>query len=210
MHAKFRDGLANLYRSHYVRKGMENNNTHGFSKQKFVGSLPADSLSIPPELVEKLTDAERSYVERKVIEPARQAAEARRLAELARERDANWRVVEAARLLREARDLAEAGPGVLDAAGTAGAEEALGSLRAVVQHSVADCSADPLQQALEAIQYAARAVREGRYGKAPSGNVRATDEYQLWGAIKSAVDGDPGECLLRALQDVGFVKVRGR
>lgn len=46
VYAKNRNGRVQLYRSTYVRKGA-NGNTHGYAKQEFVGSLPAQSLGHP-------------------------------------------------------------------------------------------------------------------------------------------------------------------
>ena len=210
MHKKKpRNGRFPLYRSAYVRKG-KNNNTHGYPIQKFVGSIPVDAQAIPPKLDVKLTDEERRYVERESIEPARRQAEAEQLKREAHERDPNWRLVEAARLLREARDLADAGSG-LDAAGGTGAVDVLEQVQAFVRPSRQDGQTNhPLQDALKAIHRATRSVKEGRYGRAPAENVRSTDEYQLWASIKGAVDGDGHDSLLRAMQDAGFAKAKGR
>ncbi len=165
---------------------------------------------LPTKLDVKLTDEERRYVEREIIEPARRQAEAEQLKREAHERDPNWRLVEAARLLREARDLADAGSG-LDAAGGTGAVDVLEQVQAFVRPSRQDGQTNhPLQDALKAIHRATRSVKEGRYGRAPAENVRSTDEYQLWASIKGAVDGDGHDSLLRAMQDAGFAKAKGR
>lgn len=124
-----------LCRSRYVPKGAENNNTHGYALQEFVGSLPIGGLKIPPELAETLSPAERGYVQKKVVLPARQAAEqSRRLSEEqrraqeVRERDPLWRLEEALRLLTNAGRLAsEEGRGI-DAAKVAALGNALEKL----------------------------------------------------------------------------------
>ena len=161
MHAKHRNGRVQLYRSTYVRKG-EKGNTHGYAQQQFVGSLPAESLAIPDDLAGKLTDAERGYVEREIIEPARQRAEDERLKAQARERDPNWRIVEAARLLKEARNLSDACPGVLDAVGAAGAVDVSEHLRGFVLPSRQNSQTNhPLNDALESIRRATKSVKDG-------------------------------------------------
>lgn len=66
MHVKRRNNRIQLYRSTYVHEGQEGN-THSYAKQEFVGSLPIDSQSIPPTLAERLTEAERAFVESRVI-----------------------------------------------------------------------------------------------------------------------------------------------
>lgn len=60
------------------------------------------------------------------------------------------------------------------------------------------------------IQEAARAVAAGRYGKAPAEQVRSTRPYRLWADLWAAVEGETEGSLLRALEDRGFVKRRGR
>jgi hypothetical protein len=204
MHAKQRKGRAQVYRSTYVRKGQKDN-SHGYAEQVFVGSLAVDAQSIPPELDEKLTDAERSYVESKIIEPARRAAEARRLEQNARERDPNWRIEEATALLRAARKLPDVGPGSLSATGTAAVGEAMESLRGFTSPQATDGPADhPLKLVVEALQHATSAINDGRHGKGPVENMKETEENQLWTEIKSETDE-----LMRALQTAGFVKRKG-
>lgn len=206
MHAKRRNQRVQLYRSTYVRKGAKGN-SHGYAQQEFVGSLPAESLTIPSELAGKLTEEECRYVERAVIEPARCRAAAEQLKRETRERDPNWRIAEAARLLREARSLTDAGSGRLEAVGGSAVMDILEQVQPFVRDSTHSARRDhPLKDALDAINQATRSVKEGRYGKAPAENVRATEEYQLWAAIKSAVDGDGPHSLLRAMQHAGFAK----
>ncbi|WP_432258029.1 hypothetical protein [Cupriavidus sp. TMH.W2] len=204
MHAKQRSGRFQLYRSRYVRKEQKGN-SHGYAEQVFVGSLPIDSLSIPSELVDKLTDAERIYVESKVIEPARQTAEAKRIAEEAHARDPNWRIKEAAALLRAASELPDAGPESLSAVGVAAVEYAIASLRAFARPSEGVSPVDhPLKRVVDALQDASREISEGHHDRAQVENMKETEENKLWTEIKSETDE-----LMRALQAAGFVKKKG-
>ena len=211
MHAKRRNGRVLLYRSTYIRKGARNN-THGYAEQRFVGSICADAQAIPPELARELTDAEMQYVEQRVIEPARQEAEAKQRAEVARGLDPNWRIDEAVRLLGEAIDKATASLGKVDMLSIDTLQQVAGTLFEMVGKSVSLESRPekPLKNALESIKRAASAVKEGRCGRAPTENVRNTEQYQLWTEIKAAVEGDTRDSLLRALQDTGFVKTKTR
>jgi hypothetical protein len=206
MHAKRRNGRVYLYRSTYIRKGTRDN-THGYAEQRFVGSICADAQTIPPELARELTEAERLYVEQRVIEPARKEAERKRLAEVARGLDPNWRIDEAVRLLGEAVEKATASPNAVDLL-----QKVAGMLIEIAGGSMSQDRkpGNPLKNALEAIKQAAFAVNEGKCGRAPSENVRNTEQYQLWTEIKAAVEGDTRDSLLRALQDAGFVKTKMR
>jgi len=211
MHAKRRNGRVLLYRSTYIRKG-ERGNTHGYAEQRFVGSISADAQAIPPELARELTEAERLYVEQRVIEPARKEAERKRLAEVARGLDPNWRIDEAVRLLGEAVEKATASPGAVDLPRIDLLQKVAGMLIEIAGGSVSQDKkpGNPLKSALEAIKQAASAVNEGKCGRAPLENVRNTEQYQLWTEIKAAVEGDTRDSLLRALQDAGFVKAKTR
>ncbi|WP_197032980.1 hypothetical protein [Thiomonas sp. FB-Cd] len=103
MHLKFRRNQALLYRSTWVPKGAQGN-THGYSRQSYLGSIPLTAAAIPDALQSKLTADELAFVESKICGPARQrAAEEQRAAELC-ERDPGWRIEEAQRLLGEAAD----------------------------------------------------------------------------------------------------------
>lgn len=210
MHAKKRKNRISLYRSRYVRKGADGN-THGYPKQKFVGSLPFNGQEIPEELTAKLLPDEIEYVENTIVLPARRAAEdARRLAEEersaleARERDPRWRLEEALKLLMDAgRLVSEAGRGI-DAAKV----NALGA--ALEKLAVAGkVRRDPLEAVLAAVISATAAVKAGHYGDAPAGNVRDTAVYKQWRSIGEAVDSGK-DSLLRALQAKGWARVRGQ
>ena len=101
MHIKFRSARAILYRSLWVPKGACGN-THGYSVQNYVGSLPLESIEVPTDLAALLSTEELAVVDSKVCGPARRAAEgAERTAER-READPIWRLEEAARLIAEA------------------------------------------------------------------------------------------------------------
>ncbi|MGY2492814.1 hypothetical protein [Cupriavidus sp. CP313] len=210
MHKKTRNILVSLYRSSYVRKGA-NGNTHGYSTQEFVGSLPVDSQEIPPLLAKKLSADERLYVERVVIEPAKRAVEARHRKEEERERDPGWRIDEALRLLSEASDRIGDGGGVATADSLARLPQLVASIADSVGLSKAgagDSNVDPLKDALAALERATQAVRDGRYDSAPAVGVQATEVYRSWSAIMGAVEGSEKNSLLRALQERGWVKVR--
>ena len=212
MHLKFRRNQALLYRSVWVPKGSAGN-THGYSRQVYVGSLPASTESIPAALRDWLSDDELAFVDAKICGPAREAAERQRLEEERRERDPGWRLEEAQRLVSEAAARSARMP--VSTARLVALQEALSGVKtdgstphaATANNKVTD---DPLQSALAAVQEAARAVAAGRYGKAPAEQVRSTRPYRLWADLWAAVEGETEGSLLRALQDRGFVKRRGR
>ena len=209
MHAKKRNNRFSLYRTQYVRKGATGN-SHGYSTQVFVGSLPAHALEIPSDLALKLSTQEIAYVENKVVFPARQAAEqSRRLAEEERrgredrERDPRWRLDEALKLLLDAGKLvSEAGRGI-DAAKVIALGAALEKLAVAGK-----VRRDPLDAVLAAVISATAAVKAGHYGGAPAGNVRDTAVYKQWRSIGEAVDSGK-DSLLKALQAKGWARVRG-
>jgi hypothetical protein len=208
MHAKYRNHRIQLYRSIYVRKG-QRGNTHGYAEQRFVGSLPANATELPTELAIKLSDAERKYVERVCLEPARDRMLAEQEAKKAHDRDPNWRLEQAADLLLAASQLMTWQQGSLKEQGT----DAIARIDTLMQSNTAfvckpNAAGDPLRIALQAVQTAARALRDGVYGQAPAENVRATQPYRLWMQIKDAVDGGSSDSLLRALQQRGFAKTK--
>jgi hypothetical protein len=208
MHAKKRNGRVMLYRSRYIRKGVEGN-THGYSMQEFVGSLPFDAKAIPEELTAKLLHDEIEYVENKVVLPARRAAEqSRRLADEERraledrERDPRWRLEEALRLLTDAgRLVSETGRGI-DAAKVSALGTALEKLAVVGK-----VRRDPLDAVVAAVVSATAAVKSGHYGNAPSGNPRDSQEYKRWLRIREVVESGP-DSLMKTLQAKGWVMVR--
>jgi hypothetical protein len=209
MHTKKRNGRVMLYRSSYVRKGM-NGNSHGYAVQEFVGSLPASAQEVPTELAEKLSSEEREYVETKVVLPARRATEeARRVAEQerraseARERDPRWRVDDALRLLAEAAKFVSQGDTRVEAGKVKVLREALDALA-----TTAKLQPDPLDAVRAAVVSATAAVKAGHYGAAPAGNVRDTNVYKRWRSIGEAVDSGK-DSLLKALQEKGWARVRG-
>ncbi len=213
MHKKTRGKTAYLYRSSWVPKGT-NNNTHGYSQQTFVGSLPVQACALPDELASKLTEPERAYVETTICRPAREAAErARRDAEQ-RETDPLWRLAEAARFASEAAERSQRRR--VHRQRVQEVTEALAKVHVLdpIDAKVPEKRADPLQEALNAVRAAATAVRGGAYGRAPENGVRSTRPYRLWSEIYEAVcgtDGGPTNgSLMRALQDRGFAKSRQR
>ncbi len=220
MHIKLRGERAVLYRSSWVPKGSASN-THGYSKQIFVGSLPADAISIPPALAWKLSDDELKFIDARIVQPARHAAEERRRTEEHRESDPIWRLDEAARLSAEAAVCSERA--VVPGSKVVAIHAALANVRTIAPiqpvspfvvkpaASIAEPGrSDPLQEALVAIRAARDAVLAGRYGTAPAEGVRATRPYKLWAEILEAVEGSGSGSLLKALQTRGFAKTRGK
>ncbi|WP_175970900.1 hypothetical protein [Burkholderia sp. BCC0322] len=210
MHAKKRNGRFSLYRSQYVRKGAKDN-SHGYSTQEFVGSLPGDALEVPDDLHAKLSDDEIEYVERKVILPARRAAEqSRRLLEEERraredrERDPQWRLDEALKLLMDAGRLASAAGRGIDAAKVNALGAALETLAVAGK-----VQRDPLDAVVTAVVSATAAVKAGHYGAAPNGRFRDTPVYRRWQRIREVVESG-NDSLLKALQAKGWAAVRGQ
>ncbi len=226
MHIKKRGDRAMLYRSSWVPKGTAGN-THGYSSQAFVGSLPLDAENLPSELEDKFSSVELNYLDVKIFEPARLAAQQKvRVVEL-HEADPIWRLDEAARLTLEAAERSVRGvvpDGRVLAVQAALARvktinQALSLLKPPVQPTpvepvapaapvVAPGRDDPLRDALIAIKAARDAVLAGRYGTAPAEGVRATYAYRTWAEIYEAIEGGANGSLLRALQTKGFAKTR--
>lgn len=208
MHIKRRGSRAMLYRSHWIAKGAQGN-THGFSSQRFVGSLSLDAQALPEELAARLTPTELAFVEERVFQPARQAAEREQRLLTARARDPLWRVDEAIRLLKEACALAterHIPPGRVKEL-----REVVAALPGVSQSDEPKRSArDPLSVAVTALQVAAEAVAEGQYGSPVPGTSRKSSVYQHWQSVTRHVEGGgSGVSLLKALQARGWVKTRG-
>jgi hypothetical protein len=210
VHIKNRGGRANLYKSTWVKKGTEGGNTHGFSRQAFVGSLPVDAEAIPDDIKSRLSSEELAFVERAVIGPARVTAEMKRREAEHRLKDPLWRLEDAGRLLREAAALsvdAHVPQGRLKAVA-----DALAAVKAVGGAYRPDVrKEDFLATALDAIRSAARAIQDGHYGNAPAEGVRRSKVYADWIEITREVEGTGRqEGLLRALQRTGWVKSKGR
>jgi hypothetical protein len=201
-----------LYRSNWVPKGA-NGNSHGYSQQTFIGSLPAEAENLPTDLASKLSKAELEVLDSKLLQPARQAAQKKHKAAEEREADPIWRLAEAARLSREAADRSE--NGAVPSSNVSAVQAALSKVRTISQTPtyappVESSKSDPLKDALIAIKAARDAVLAGRYGTAPSEGVRSTYPYRLWADIFETVGGSEGNSLMRALQAKGFAKTRGR
>ena len=208
MHTKRRGSRFMLYRSSWVKKNSEEN-SHGFSRQHFVGSLPVDAEAIPPDLACQLSDDELAYVHRTVVTPAKATAEAARREAARRAVDPIWRLEEAARLVREAAGLsvhAQVPGGRVKALA-----DALGEVKtfggAPRQESRKN---DPVGDALDGLRAAGRAVAAGHYGQAPAEGVRRSKLYADWIEIVREVEGTTAQGgLLRALQRAGWVKSKG-
>lgn len=210
MHIKTRGQQAMLYRSHWVKKGAEGN-THGFSRQSFVGSMPVGATAVPEDLRSRITSEELAFLHARLVAPARDAAEAARLAEEQKKRDPVWRLDEALRLVQEAGALSTAA--AVPGGRIKSLSEAIGQVRTVgsVLARSNIRAGDPLGEALRALQAAAKAVHDGHYGCGPEDGVRRTKQYATWKQICDAVDGSAQDGgLLRALQVRGWVKSKGR
>lgn len=208
MHVKQRRGRALLYRSAWVPKGADRN-THGYTKQVYVGSIALGATAVPVELQERLATDELDFIEDRICRPARD-----RIVELAREserreRDAAWRIAEAARLVDEAVE--RSGEQPVPAVTVTQLRERVERLCIAGRVPTAKVAAttDPLAEAVSAVRAAAQAVAGGRYGKAPLEQVRTTRTYRLWAELFDLVQGESDSSLLRALQAKGFVKKRG-
>ena len=70
MHIKQRRGRALLYRSEWVPRGIAGN-THGFTRQVYIGSIAVDATEVPAELLKRLTKEEVEFVEKSVCRPTR-------------------------------------------------------------------------------------------------------------------------------------------
>ena len=223
MFIKTRRTLALIYRSAWVAKGTCGN-THGYSVQNYVGSLPLDSTEIPVGLAALLTSEELALVDSKVCAPAKRAAEEEKRSVERREADPIWRLEDAARLIAEAATRSE--KAVVPDSKLAAIQTALQAVKSVSQFRspvvlavpiaakpAVTCvteRADTLRDALAAINAARVAVLAGSYGSAPKEGVRTTYAYKKWADILQAVTGTTGDSLMRALQTRGFAKTRGR
>ncbi|MBC7619657.1 MAG: hypothetical protein H7293_11870 [Candidatus Saccharibacteria bacterium] len=214
MHLKLRGNRAMLYRSSWIPKGT-NGNTHGYSIQQFVGSLPVDSPKLPADLADVLSEEEVALLQAKVLQPARLAAEKTKRSAEQREADPVWRLEEATRLTLEAAYRSELW--AVPNAKVAAVQSALANVRTIVQvqappiapvQSPEPSKVDPLKDLLDAIKEARGAVLAGRYGTAPAEGVRSTYAYKMWADIFEAVGGSGGNSLMNALQVKGFAKTR--
>ena len=210
MHIKYRNGQTMLYRSEWVKKGAEGN-THGFSRQKYIGSLPEGSELAPTELISRLESDELATLSQKVLLPAKAARLAKEADEEQRRLDPVWRLDEAARLVKDAAVLSSANKRVSDWRVRAVIDALAGVEIFGDQSSPAkrDAQADPLAEALKALQSAAHAIAKGHYGRAKEGAARNSTIYKAWLQITAHIDGEAGpESLLRSLQSMGWVKAR--
>ncbi len=216
MHLKLRGNRAMLYRSSWIPKET-NGNTHGYSIQQFLGSLPVDSFKLPTDLAEVLSAEEVALLEARVFQPARLAADKAKRSAEHHEADPIWRLEEATRLTLEAASRSE--QGAVPNAKVAAVQSALSNVRTIVQVQAPPTApaqfpeqpkADPLKDLLDAIKVARGAVLVGRYGTAPAEGVRSTYAYKMWADIFEAVGGSDGNSLMNALQAKGFAKTRGK
>jgi len=203
---KRRGNCISLYRSVWVPKGPDV--PHGYTRQYYVGSIRADATSLPPELSHMLSHDECVLLERKVLRPARYAQEEELQYAKARETDPIWRLEEALRLINEAAARSQANAVV--ASHVQLLKTAADKVKTIGAAAVTPPPpSDPLRDALMAIEAAAEAVRQGRYGRAPSNGFRKTAVFKQWTKILAGINGDE-RSLLRALQAVGFATRRKR
>jgi hypothetical protein len=209
LHIKKRGNRAMFYRSTWVPKGTSGN-THGYSKQEYLGSLDLKAEGVPPALKARLSADEVEFVMARVVSPAHEAAAELAKQQAARLHDPLWRIDEALRLLKEASALSERAQvptGRIDLL-----RSELQKVRTVQGSSVRTTFiSDPLSDALGALRHAASAVQGGRYGDAPAEGVRSSSTYQTWVQIYREIEGSAGSnSLLRALQARGFAKAKAR
>ena len=209
MHLKTRRGRALLYRSEWVPRGAVGN-THGFTRQVYVGSIAAAATTVPEALRERLAEDEVAFVEDRVCRQARERIAAHASEAELRQRDPAWRVAEAQRLVEEAVERSAEQP--VSGVTVTRLRETVDRLRTAGDQAKArgGSSTDPLAEAASAVRAAALAVANGRYGKAPAEQVRTTRTYKLWSELFELVQGESDTSLLRALQAKGYVKRRGR
>ena len=209
MHIKRRGLRAMLYRSNWVAKNSRGN-THGFSEQTFVGSLPISAVSVPDSLALRLSPAERDFVEKQILLPARLAQEQARREAVVRQKDPLWRIEDAQHLLEQVAALSQ--DSSVPAARLRALKEALAGIQVYPRPThVPDQQTDPLREAVSCLEAAAKAVASGRYGRATPGSSRRSQVYENWQAIVRHVEGGTtgSDSLLRALQSMGWVKTRG-
>lgn len=209
MHIKQRGLRAMLYRSKWIAKNTRGN-THGFSEQTFVGSLPINAVSVPEPLKGRLSPAELDFVEKQILLPARLSEEQARRVAAARHRDPLWRLEDAQRLLEQVAALSQESS--VPAARLRTLKEAMAGIQVHPRAThAADQPTDPLRDAVSSLEAAAKAVTGGRYGRATPGSSRRSQVYENWQAIVKHVEGGiaGSESLLRALQAMGWVKSRG-
>ncbi|MCV2355394.1 hypothetical protein LNV09_14665 [Paucibacter sp. B2R-40] len=207
MQTKRRGNRVLLIESTYVRKGVEGN-SHGFTRQTQVCSLPWDSRVIPDNLEASLTPEQRQHLMDRVVVPAQRREAQRKAEEVAHKVDPVWRIKEAHKLVLEAASL-----GKTKAVPLAAINQLTEALHGLAGSTLAPAVphekvGDPLGAAMASIKIAVKAVDAGHYGTAPATGVRETKTYRLWQELFSAVGGDGQDSLMRALQRCGFVKTK--
>lgn len=192
---------ARIMRQLYVRKGVEGNE-YGFVRQVPLATISLSATDMPADVAELLTSKEREHLERKVIAPARLAAERLRKQEEAKERDPGWRVSAAIEFLEDAAVRARqisVDKGVL-----AKLHQVVGQLG-----PAATSNKDPLDTATAAVKQAIQAVEEGVYGS-NDGTVRKdTLPAMKWAELRAVLLEDK-RSLLAVLQEAGWVVKRER
>lgn len=207
MNIRRRRGRATLWRTEWVPKGKEGN-SHGFKRERYVASIPFDAREVPETIRGLLSPSELAAVHRRVIDPARAAWAMQEQARMTREADALWRLQEALKLTEQARARATRSPDE-----RAAAQQLMAAVDALPYSAPQPAKPNmagigQLVAARDALREAARAVKAGALGDAPSTEVRSTQAYRLWSEISALVSpGEKGN-LLDELQSRGWVKRR--
>jgi hypothetical protein len=209
MHMKPRGARAALYRSQWIPRAPDV--PHGYSKQHFAGSIRLDAVEIPEALRPYLSAEEADWVDARVCAPARKRAAEAITAAAARERDPNWRLMEAARLIHEGAKRSIERP-----VASRLADEIRRATAAVMQ--LGPPSPVPVTQALpgnpvdavvQAIRAASKLIARPDFPQAPDGGARSSPVYKSWLELTRLIDGAERDSLLRALQAAGYVKKKG-
>lgn len=193
-----------LYRTRWIPRAADV--PHGYSVQQYVDSIGADVEVVPDQLLVKLSESEVVAVQQRVCVPAVAARKRREAEESRLAVDPVFRLRKAADLIFEAAALSQHRP--VDASLVQHLERALSEVKILggTKRVEAAGHMHPMKSALLAIRMAAKEVREGGLGAAPSMGARNTPTYALWAQIVEAVDGGGGNSLLAALQQQGYVK----
>ncbi|MBE0548560.1 MAG: hypothetical protein IH627_13115 [Rubrivivax sp.] len=208
MQIKRRGQRAILIESTYVRKGAEGN-SHGFTRPRQVCSVDIDATTIPPDVDARLNKEQRDLLMSRVVAPAQRRAAQKRADDEARVTDPGWRLAEALTLVNDAARLS-----LVSAVPPTRVVELTEALRGVVltggsRTTARETTEDPMDAALKAIRVAVKAAQDGHYGRAPSTGVRDTKTYRRWLSLTHALIGENDDSLMRALQRIGFVKMKG-
>lgn len=209
MHMKPRGSRAALYRSQWIPRSAVN--THGYTEQRFVGSIRLDATEVPNELCALLTSVEAEWLETTLCAPNRTRQADALAAATARENDPCWRLVEAVRLIQEAAERSVASPVPRKLADNIRTVTA--GLRHIEPPLMATTSAirfgNPVDAVVQAARHAAKTIAQPDFPKAPEAGARSSPVYKSWLELSKLMDGNAHGSLLRTLQAAGYVKKKG-